>query len=119
MTTTSRSEGSSARNSRPERGVVGASTALVAAVERALRAPSVHNTQPGLWRIGDSSVDLYADWRRHLISTDPDRRDLLLSCRVPKISGTWQRSPSMTVGEAPCTRSCRLPSSIAAPIAGE
>jgi nitroreductase len=55
-------------------------TALVSAVERALLAPSVHNTQPWRWRIGDSSVDLYADWSRHLLSTDPDRRDLFLSC---------------------------------------
>jgi nitroreductase len=56
------------------------SNGLAAAVERALHAPSVHNTQPWRWRIGDRSVDLYADWSRHLISTDPDRRDLLLSC---------------------------------------
>ena len=31
------------------------------ALELAARAPSVHNTQPWRWRIGDSSVELLAD----------------------------------------------------------
>jgi nitroreductase len=53
---------------------------LLAAVERALRAPSVHNTQPWRWRIGSGAVELHADLSRHLASTDPDRRDLVLSC---------------------------------------
>lgn len=53
---------------------------LVLAVERALRAPSVHNTQPWRWRIDDEAVQLHADWARHLVATDPDRRDLVLSC---------------------------------------
>jgi hypothetical protein len=53
---------------------------LAEAVERALRAPSVHNTQPWLWRIGPGAVELHADWTRHLTATDPDRRDVLLSC---------------------------------------
>jgi hypothetical protein len=52
------------------------------AVEQATRAPSVHNTQPWRWRIGPHSVDLHADWNRHLPATDPDRRDLVLSCGV-------------------------------------
>ncbi|WP_051581725.1 Acg family FMN-binding oxidoreductase [Pseudonocardia acaciae] len=53
---------------------------LVAALEHAVRAPSVHNTQPWRWRIRAGSVELHADWTRHLSWTDPDRRDLLLSC---------------------------------------
>lgn len=53
---------------------------LAAAVEHALRAPSVHNTQPWRWRIHPDAVELHADWNRHLPWTDPDRRDLLLSC---------------------------------------
>jgi nitroreductase len=53
---------------------------LTAAVRSALRAPSVHNTQPWRWRIGADSVQLHADPARHLAATDPDRRDLLLSC---------------------------------------
>ena len=53
---------------------------LAEAVERALRAPSVHNTQPWLWRINPGVIELHADWTRHLAATDPDRRDVLLSC---------------------------------------
>ncbi|WP_026306442.1 Acg family FMN-binding oxidoreductase [Smaragdicoccus niigatensis] len=50
------------------------------ALALAVRAPSVHNTQPWRWRIGDRTIHLYADLSRHLESTDPDRRDLMLSC---------------------------------------
>lgn len=53
---------------------------LVAAVEEALRAPSVYNTQPWRWRVGDGTVELHADWTRHLAIADPDRRDLVISC---------------------------------------
>ena len=56
------------------------SSALVWAVEQALHAPSVHNTQPWRWRIGADTVELHADFTRHLPWTDPDRRDLVLSC---------------------------------------
>ncbi|MEU4518895.1 NAD(P)H nitroreductase [Amycolatopsis sp. NPDC024027] len=50
------------------------------AVAMAVRAPSVHNSQPWSWRIGHSSLHLYADQDRRLAETDPDGRDLLLSC---------------------------------------
>jgi nitroreductase len=53
---------------------------LLGALERALRAPSVHNTQPWRWQLGDHSVELYADRSRHLVDTDPDQRDLMISC---------------------------------------
>ena len=55
------------------------STAL-AAVQLANRAPSVHNTQPWRWRIGPSSVHLFTDPERALPGTDPEGRDLRLSC---------------------------------------
>jgi nitroreductase len=55
-------------------------TDLGMAVEHALRAPSVHNTQPWRWRIRTEAVELHADWNRHLPVTDPDRRDLIMSC---------------------------------------
>ncbi|MCV7282624.1 nitroreductase family protein [Mycolicibacterium flavescens] len=51
-----------------------------AALLLATRAPSVHNSQPWLWRVGERSVHLYADRRRQLPNTDPDGRDFLLSC---------------------------------------
>ncbi|GAA5134657.1 Acg family FMN-binding oxidoreductase [Pseudonocardia adelaidensis] len=55
-------------------------TQLADAVEDALHAPSVHNSQPWRWRIGSDEVRLHADPQRHLAATDPDRRDLVLSC---------------------------------------
>ena len=55
---------------------------LAEAVQHAVRAPSVHNTQPWRWRIdsADGTVELYADVNRHLTATDPQRRDLFISC---------------------------------------
>lgn len=53
---------------------------VMGALEQALRAPSVHNTQPWKWRIADDTVALHADATRHLIGTDPDQRDLVISC---------------------------------------
>jgi nitroreductase len=51
------------------------------AVASAVRAPSVYNSQPWRWRISATGgVDLYADPDRHLITTDSQGRDLLLSC---------------------------------------
>jgi nitroreductase len=58
----------------PDRETVRAAMAL------ATRAPSVHNTQPWRWRIGSHSVHLYVEPELHLIHTDPDGRDLLISC---------------------------------------
>ena len=46
----------------------------------AVRAPSVHNSQPWLWRVGDHSLHLYANRDLHLPQIDPDARDLMLSC---------------------------------------
>jgi nitroreductase len=53
---------------------------VLAAIGVANRAPSVHNTQPWRWLVGDDSVHLMADRTRGLAATDPDGRDLLLSC---------------------------------------
>jgi nitroreductase len=50
------------------------------ALALAVRAPSIHNIQPWRWRIGDRSIHLYLDPTRTLPATDPDERDLLLSC---------------------------------------
>lgn len=55
------------------------SDTLRAALGLAIRAPSVHNTQPWRWRVDDHSADMYADLSRRLPHTDPDGRDLILS----------------------------------------
>lgn len=49
-------------------------------VSLAIRAPSVHNTQPWAWRIGPDSIELYADESRRLDASDPAGRDLMISC---------------------------------------
>lgn len=46
----------------------------------ATRAPSIHNSQPWRWRVGAQSLHLYSDPEKHLPNTDPDNRELLLSC---------------------------------------
>ena len=55
-------------------------TTARAVITLANRAPSVHNSQPWRWRIGPSSIHLFADPRRALPATDPEGRDLRLSC---------------------------------------
>lgn len=55
---------------------------IEAALRMAIRAPSVHNTQPWRWRIDSDGLHLYANRELHLPSTDPDGRDLLLSCGI-------------------------------------
>ena len=46
----------------------------------ATRAPSVHNSQPWSWRVGEHSLHLYSEPDLHLRHTDPDARDQLISC---------------------------------------
>jgi len=53
--------------------------ALNTAVTLAGLAPSIHNTQPWHWRIGATSVDLWAERRRQLAS-DRNARLLTISC---------------------------------------
>ncbi|MEO3756897.1 nitroreductase family protein [Mycobacterium sp. B14F4] len=50
------------------------------ALTLATRAPSVHNTQPWRWTVGEHSLHLFADPARQLPHTDPDRRELMVSC---------------------------------------
>jgi nitroreductase len=52
------------------------------ALTMAIRAPSVHNTQPWLWRVGENSVHLHSNPSLQLPSTDPDSRDLMISCGI-------------------------------------
>jgi hypothetical protein len=51
-------------------------------VELATQAPSVHNTQPWRWRGGPHTLELYADRARELPVSDPDGRNLVISCGV-------------------------------------
>jgi hypothetical protein len=55
-------------------------TTARAVIALANRAPSVHNSQPWRWRIEPSSIHLFADPERALPATDPEGRDLRLSC---------------------------------------
>jgi len=49
-------------------------------VSLAVRAPSVHNTQPWAWRMRPEGIDLYADQSRRLDAADPAGRNLMISC---------------------------------------
>jgi len=53
---------------------------LVSAVATATRAPSVHNTQPWLFRIAEAGVDVHADRRRQLAVSDAAGSALRVSC---------------------------------------
>jgi nitroreductase len=50
------------------------------ALALATRAPSVHNVQPWEWRVGAESLHLCSDPTRRLVHTDPDGRDMMISC---------------------------------------
>lgn len=51
-----------------------------AALTLAVRAPSLHNTQPWHWTVTDSGLELRADRRRQLPATDLDGHGVLLGC---------------------------------------
>lgn len=53
---------------------------IEAVLTLATRAPSIDNTQPWRWRVDRTSLHLYTDPGMQLPSTDPDGRDLILSC---------------------------------------
>jgi nitroreductase len=53
---------------------------ILAALDVACRAPSVHNTQPWRWAIAEHSVHLFADASRRLPVVDPDGREMTISC---------------------------------------
>ena len=51
-----------------------------ALVEAASAAPSVHNSQPWIFTMGDRTIDVHADPARHLAVSDGSGRSLLISC---------------------------------------
>ncbi|MGB9305364.1 MAG: nitroreductase family protein [Mycobacterium sp.] len=55
---------------------------LEGALTLTIRAPSIHNTQPWRWRVNAASIDLRYEPDMQLRSTDPDGRDLIISCGI-------------------------------------
>src|SRR5436309_1962856 len=55
-------------------------TSVADALSVAVRAPSIHNTQPWVWRLQAGELTLRADRSRQLAVADPDGHSLLLSC---------------------------------------
>lgn len=53
---------------------------LLAAVRYAVLAPSSHNTQPWLFRVGPGGLEVFADRSRGLPVVDPQDRQLVISC---------------------------------------
>ena len=81
-----------------------------AVLTMATQAPSVHNSQPWRWRVGSESLHLYADLSRHLPRTDPDCREMLVSCgaalhHCTTAPSRWPR----WVGMPPCSGSPTRP----------
>ncbi len=64
----------------PDRGAALDTETVLAALRLAVRAPSVHNSQPWSWRVDGRTVHLYADPFRQVPATDPQGRDLVMSC---------------------------------------
>jgi nitroreductase len=56
------------------------STDVRTMLSAAIAAPSVHNTQPWLFRVRLPFIDVIADVDRQLVAQDPDGRALLMSC---------------------------------------
>jgi nitroreductase len=54
--------------------------AVEAALAVAVRAPSIHNTQPWRWELDAAGLTLLADRTRQLAVADPDAHSLLISC---------------------------------------
>lgn len=62
----------------PRRG--GAQAAIRFCLKYAILAPSSHNSQPWRFQLGIRHVDLLADHTRALSVTDPEDRELVMSC---------------------------------------
>ena len=74
MQTTERDTGDQAAGSSFDLASVQAALAV------AVRAPSIHNTQPWRWELRGDGLALLADRTRQLSVADPDGHSLMLSC---------------------------------------
>ena len=52
---------------------------LLFLIEQAVKAPSGHNTQPWIFRISETEIDICPDYSRALPVVDPDNRELFVS----------------------------------------
>ena len=76
-----------------------ADTEIIAkAIHLACRAPSLHNSQPWRWIVGEAAVDLFADHERVVRSADRTGREAIISCgpasMSPSSSGSRATSPA-------------------------
>jgi nitroreductase len=55
-------------------------TSVTAALTLAVRAPSIHNTQPWRWELRHGVLTLMVDRARQLLVADPDGHSMLMSC---------------------------------------
>ncbi len=55
-------------------------TEITGVLEAASLAPSLHNSQPWRFRVLPEQIELHADLDRRLPATDPEQRELRLSC---------------------------------------
>ena len=53
-------------------------TGMTGLIERTILAPSPHNTQPWLFRLGEDHITVLADRARHLAAMDPYRREMMI-----------------------------------------
>ena len=53
---------------------------IAKAIHLACRAPSLHNSQPWRWVVGEAAVDLFADHERVVRSADRSSREAIISC---------------------------------------
>jgi hypothetical protein len=69
-----------ARDPRAAAGPRIPASEMTGLIALAARAPSLHNSQPWRFRLDGSAVELWADPDRQLLQTDPDGREMLISC---------------------------------------
>ena len=88
-------------------------------IEVAARAPSLHNTQPWRFKVGERAIELYADPSRQL-REDPAGREMLISCGAALyglrlgIRSLGYRSETDALGYRPISERSRPGSSAAA-----